>query len=237
MSPPAAIGAAFVAMGASAATGMAVAAVATAVYTGAVYGALTGAVTALVTGGDIKDSAIKGAVIGGVSGGVMRGIGIATGSSPASAGVGEAGMETAAAGNTTGGQAGVAGSGGQGVVVATGQPAVSPTTTTAPNVTTPPVKEGLLSRAGNWIESNPTQATLLAQTVGGAAKGVSDKRAAEQDLEAQMRMTQLEIDSKKVGGLSGLDIMEPLPSVGSFMETPKWEMPKAGLLEAQNATA
>ena len=230
MCPPAVIGAAFVGMGATAAAGAAVTAIVTSVYVGAAIGAVIGAVGAAITGGDILEGALKGAVIGGVTRGIGTGLGIAAEGATAVEGV-SAGVGNVPAGlQATGAEIGqISSAAGQ----TAGSAAAIPSVATAA-----PTGGGIISGVGNWINQNPTQAMMLGQTVGGAAKGISDNRAADKELKSAMERDQLYIQSKKVSGLSMLELKTALPSIGAFTETPKWQMPGGGLIkEAQNATA
>ena len=229
--PPAAVGATFVAMGATAATGAAVAAVATTVYVSAAIGALTGAVTAIVTGGDVLDGALKGALVAGATGGIMKGFGLAA-NGPAMA---DAGISNTAA---TGGQVGGADIAGLKMAEAGLSQVPTVGESVAPNLASNAVQPtsgegtGFLSGTANWINKNPMPATMIAQTVGGAAKGMQDSRTAQKQIDAAMERDRLYIDSKKVRGLSGLDLKIALPSIGEFAEKPKWQPPKGGLLQS-----
>lgn len=254
--PPAAIGATFVALGASAATGAAVTAIATAVYVGAAYGAVAGAVTAVFTGEDVIDAAVKGAVIGGVSGGIMKGVGMFTGAESAAAadaGIGktniaQAGLEEAVPGpgiepGTFGGEKAI-----KAAQAAQAQAAVQqPVSNFKPIAAAPPQQQpGILARAGNWIEKNPTQAMLLGQTIGGVASGISSARAKEKEIEALMERDRLNIESQKVKDLNKMNLKIALPTVSGFTgrrpdwQAPRnWQSPKSGILYGgmNNATA
>lgn len=249
--PPALIGAGFVAMGATAATGAAVAAVATAVYVGAAIGALAGAAVAIVTGGDVLEGAIKGAIIGGVTKGIGAGMGLAADAGTTVARVGEAGVTGAEAGQIA--QAGLGyTAGGAPAAVSAAAPAVadvasqagtvggtvtSPTTLPTPPPTTPPPSSGgFLSGATNWINQNPMPAALLAQTVGGAATGISESRSRGREIEAAMERDRLNILAGKVRGLNTVDLKVALPTISAFAERPKWTMPESGLLQKDTVT-
>jgi len=230
--PPAVVAGGFAAVGATAIT----TSVVSAVYVGAAVGAIVGAATSAITGGDILEGALKGAIIGGVTGGVGEAL-----SAPAQVGVNvakvgvdgvtgaeaghmaNAGIEAVSAGGTTGGVGGGVGGGSGGSGGGSGGVGGGSGTTGGTG-------NGFLSGAANWINNNPMPATLLAQTVGGAATSMADARSTEKQLEADMERDRLLIDSKKVSGLSNMDIKIALPTIGAFAEKPKWTAPSGGLL-------
>ena len=229
---PAAIGAFFTWVGASAATAAAATAVATAVYVGAAIGAVIGAATSLATGDDILEGAIKGAVIGGVTRGIGAGIGLAGNAGTAAVEAGEVGVKAAEVG-TAGLDA--ANTASQAIEAGTGAVSqTAPTAGTAANVAQAAgevAKQapsgGILSNVGNWIEANPSQAAIISQTLGGAAKGMMDKRTSEREIEALMKRDRL---NNEITGLSGIDAKMALPTISGFMEKPKWQIPSGGMI-------
>lgn len=242
--PPAAVGAAFVALGASAATGAAITALVTAAYVGAAVGAVVGAATSLITGGNPLKGALKGAVLGFVSGGVLKGVGMAmSGAGVAGeAGVAEAGMSTAgesvsAAGSAPAGlEAGVPElreAVAKNATVGTGTVA-APT----PPPSVPPTGEGLLSNAMKWINANPNAASGIGQGLAGAGKAMLESRSTDKYIEALMERDRLNREALQVKGLDTLQIRMPLPSIAKFTERPSWRFPENGLIweGAKNAS-
>ncbi len=226
--PPALIGAAFVSLGASAATGAAVTAIATTVYIGAAAGALIGGVTAAIKGEDIIKGAVRGAVRGAVIGGVVGGIGgalsLAVGGTSAATGaaaIPEAGLIPPA-----GVVDPVIGVGSAGV------PAVGAAGTPAPAAVAPG-GSGILNRASGamkYLADNPELTKVAAGTVGGAAKGVLAGRSKRQELEAEMEQNRLQLEASQIRGLSTMDLKVVLPDVGEFAKRPAWQMPDAGII-------
>jgi hypothetical protein len=226
--PPAAIGAAFVAMGATAATGAAVTALVAAAYTYAVVGAVVGAATSLISGGSIIKGALKGAMIGGIGGAIGSAAGLIGEAGATGAGVGEAGL----AGSEVGGGvaplaadefaltgavgAGAGGGAGAGAGAGAGGAGTGAT--------------GILGKAGEWIKTNPQSAALAAQGLGGAAKGISENMASQDTLNYLMERDRLNRDAIKIKGLTNIELKTVLPSIAKFTETPKWQMPQAGLI-------
>lgn len=237
--PPAAVGAAFVAMGATAATGAAVTALVTAAYIGAAVGAVVGAATALVTGGDVLKGAVKGAALGFVSGGVLKGVGIAmSAAGSAGAGVGEAGVTAAGESALQGGMGATEAAGileGMGAssapTVPSGGVASGATAVGLPAQTAvAPAKEGLLGRAMNWVDAHPGGASVIGQGLGGAAKGMLESRTADKEIAALMERDRLNREALQIKGLEDLDLRSPLPSIVSFADRPKWQFPETGLI-------
>jgi hypothetical protein len=215
--PPAVIGSAFVAMGASTATGAAVAGFVSAVYVGAAVGAAVGAGTALMTGGDVLEGAVKGAVIGGITKGVIHGIG-QMGAASSSVGVGEAGMtatQPAAQEATQIAGAGVADSAGNVAAQSSPIPQVASEAAAQP---------GFLDKTIGFIEDNPKTSEIIAGGVSGAAKAISEKRNRQAELEAQMERDRLLIESRKIHGLQGLNTGAAIPTISGFLERPKWKL-------------
>jgi hypothetical protein len=199
--------------------------VASAVFMGAAVGAVIGAGTALVTGKD----PLKGALMGAISGGATAGVGQAI-----------SGAATAA---------GTAATSGAGVAAPTLPAATSgmmppvPPSVMAPSVAAPVAaapttagsgSTGILSGVSNWINKNPMPAAIVAQGVGGAASGIAENRSADKELDALMERDRLNNSNQQIN-LSGMDLKTPLPSIGAFMDKPKWAMPTAGLKPAGSA--
>lgn len=233
MSPPAAVGAAFVAMGATTATGLAVTAFVTTVYVGAAIGAVVGAGVALVTGGDVLQGAVKGAIIGGVTKGVGSFFGQAGNAANAASGVGEAGM-TGAAGIEGAAEGANMVAGGTEALASAGTAAEVGGSTAATTAATggPSIGEGLFSGAANFAKSD-AGAEIIGRTAAGAAEGMLTAKSNKDALEAAMKRDQLAIDSKKVD-LSGLDFKVALPTIKGFTAKPNWQIPQAGLLEGKS---
>lgn len=230
--PPAAVGAAFVAIGASAATGAAVATFVAAVYVGAAIGAVVGAATSLITGGNILEGAIKGAVIGGITRGVGSFLGPASTAGTAVGGVGEAGTGAIQAGEA-GLSAGTAAGSTAGTITSEGATfAIGEGLSNAGNVVanTPAATGGVLSKMGGWIEANPSQAAIASQAIGGAAKGMYESRASKKEIDALMERDRLNRDALRVGGLSDITTRPTLPTISGFLEKPKWQLDDSGLL-------
>jgi hypothetical protein len=71
---------------------------------------------------------------------------------------------------------------------------------------------------------------MVAQGLGGAAKGMAESRSVDKEIDALMERDRLNLASKEISGLEEMDLKVVLPSVGTFMERPEWEMPEAGLI-------
>ena len=85
---------------------------------------------------------------------------------------------------------------------------------------------------GGWIEANPNQATLIAQTLGGAAKGMMDERTADKEADILKKR----IEALKIKDLAGLDTKIALPTISGFMDRPNWQIPEGGMIwEGMNA--
>lgn len=238
--PPAAIGAVFVALGATAATGAAVAAIATAAYIGAAVGAVIGGITAAVKGQNILKGALMGGVTGFVSGAAFGALGAAVG--PATAGtVATEGAATGAveAGAVGTGEAVVGGlesaelaasTGNAGSIIPASAEVGTSVASAAPAAAAPPAQEGLLSGAMKWINTNPGAASVIGQGLGGAAKAMFESRTKDKEIAALMERDQFDRNAKQITGLTDIQIKTPLPSIATFAERPGWVMPQTGLI-------
>jgi len=240
--PPAAVGAAFVAMGASAAAGAAITTIATSVYVGAAIGAVVGAGVAAVTGGDIIEGALKGAAIGGITKGIGTGFSLAAEGASAVEGVGTAameGVETAGAelGHIANAAPAAESAGAElGHIASAGGSVAKDVATNAAQEVGKQTSGGILSNAVGWLNDNPAMTEIAGKTIAGAAEGALTNRAKQKELEAAMERDKLNIQSQKVSGLDAMKLKVALPSIGNFTDTPTWQSP--GLIkEAQNATA
>lgn len=204
------------------------------VLTGIIIGAVVGAAAAAATGGDIKNGALQGAV----SAVAVMGMGALSVGSTGASTAGEAGIESAGAGNLavdleTGATSTVpsstSGAASIGNAAASSTPSISTGTSQG--------SQGILSKAANWVENHPKVMDVAGNVVSGAAEAMLKEDEDKRTIEALMERDRLNREALKVGGLANLDTRSVLPSIGGFLERPKWEMkldqPSFGILNQQ----
>jgi len=202
-----------------------------------VYGAIAGAVMGAVLGkGNVLKNAVNGALQGAGAAGVASGaMGFMAGTGGA-AGAGTKAVEASLIGEAGASGVGSAPSAGlssgslQNIAAADKFAASQKVAGGAGGET------GLLSRAMSFIENKPETSKILAQGIGGAAKGYMDQKTSQTEIDALMERDRLNRESQMIGGLGSLKAGTAIPQVGGFLERPKWVLDSedAGLLQRRN---